>query len=47
MTKEKIIEEVTEFIENAPKNAGRVQAVLLGDGGWIEAKNWDITEEEE
>lgn len=47
MTKEEIIKEVSEFIEEAPENVGRVQVILLGDGGWIEAENWDITEEDE
>lgn len=47
MTKTEIIEKVTEQIENAPKEAGRIQLIFLGGGGWIEATNYDITEEEE
>ena len=45
MTKEQIIEKVTEVIQNAPKEAGRVQIILLGGGGWIEANTYDMEEE--
>ena len=47
MTKDEIIQEITQFVEQAPKNVGRIQTILLGGGGWIEAESWDITDEEE
>lgn len=45
MTKEQIIEKVTEIINNAPEECGRVQIILLGGGGWIEATTYDLEEE--
>ena len=45
MTKEEIIAAITEKINNAPENVGRIQIIFLGDGGWIEATNYDLAEE--
>lgn len=45
MTKEEIINEITEYVENAPKETQRIQVILLGQGGWITCNSWDIEEE--
>ena len=45
MTKEEIIEEVTTYIEEAPRETGKIQVILLGNGGWITCNSWDVEEE--
>ena len=44
-TKQEIAEEAKEMIENASEEVGRVQVILLGGGGWIDTKTWDVEEE--
>ena len=45
MSKDQVIEQVTEYLENMPDNTGLVQVVLLGDGGYIDAQHWDVEKE--
>ena len=44
MTKEEIIQKITEYIQNAPSNVGKIQVILLGDGGWITCNSWEVEE---
>lgn len=44
MTKEEIINEITEYIKNAPDEAKKIQVILLGNGGWLTTNSWTVEE---
>ena len=46
MSKQEAAEAAKAYILDAPEEAQRVQVILLGGGGWIEAQSWDIEEDE-
>lgn len=45
VTKEEAIEEITEYVTNAPENTGKIQVIILGDGGWLTTKSWKLEED--
>ena len=46
MTKEQAMEEINEYIKNAPKETGKIQVILLGNGGWLTTNSWVLEEED-
>ena len=47
MTKQEIIEQITEYVNDAPKNTAKIQVILLGGGGWITCNSYELEEDDQ